>query len=243
MLINRGGAVIVLELELVPEQEIHIQRKDPAEVHRQSPVRIVRADRPRARRLSVRNRNSAWERTLGDQFPERPSSLTRWQNASGRQLLQRPPKVVHLNELELRVFEINPRGIARHCKTCRVPSICNGKLRRGRTEGPIERTRGRRAKEVPGSASRRGEQREERSHPTAHKADRVHSQAGHGRRTRGLRRYFSDWHVLSKQATILRRFRRRSAVPYSPKRRSIFSSRTYRLFRRNSEGRTFPAWH
>src|SRR4029077_16668343 len=31
-------------------------------------------------------------------------------------------EVVYLNELELRTFETN-RGIARHCRTCGVPSI------------------------------------------------------------------------------------------------------------------------
>jgi hypothetical protein len=34
----------------------------------------------------------------------------------------RAREVVYLNELELRAFETN-RGIARHCKTCGVPSI------------------------------------------------------------------------------------------------------------------------
>ena len=50
-------------------------------------------------------------------------------------------EVVYLNEMELRAFETN-RGIARHCKTCRVPSIWTQaphedekKLTRGRHAG------------------------------------------------------------------------------------------------------------
>ena len=58
----------------------------------------------------------------GVEFPAIAEST----EAVARMLLEcsycRSREVVHLNELELRAFETN-RGIARHCKTCGVPSI------------------------------------------------------------------------------------------------------------------------
>ena len=41
LLINRTGAVIVLERELQPESQIHIRRQAPAEAHREGDVRVV----------------------------------------------------------------------------------------------------------------------------------------------------------------------------------------------------------
>jgi hypothetical protein len=58
----------------------------------------------------------------GVEFPAIAEST----EAVARMLLEcsycRSREVAHLNELELRAFETN-RGIARHCKTCGVPSI------------------------------------------------------------------------------------------------------------------------
>src|SRR5271154_1585851 len=42
LLISRGGAVIVFERQLYPDQQIHIRRHAPSESHRQSPARVVR---------------------------------------------------------------------------------------------------------------------------------------------------------------------------------------------------------
>src|SRR5208282_5128153 len=41
LLINRGGAVIVLGRELNTDQQIHLQRRAPHESHRQGHVRVV----------------------------------------------------------------------------------------------------------------------------------------------------------------------------------------------------------
>src|SRR5208282_2986718 len=41
LLINRSGAVVVLDRELNAEQQIHLKRQAPSESHRQSDVRIV----------------------------------------------------------------------------------------------------------------------------------------------------------------------------------------------------------
>src|SRR5271170_4135463 len=41
LLINRGGAVIVFERELTPEQRIRIQRRAASESHRGTEVRVV----------------------------------------------------------------------------------------------------------------------------------------------------------------------------------------------------------
>jgi len=41
LLINRHGAVIVLDRDLAAEQRIHLQRRAPNETHRQTDVRVV----------------------------------------------------------------------------------------------------------------------------------------------------------------------------------------------------------
>jgi len=123
MLINRSGAVIVLDRELNSEQQIHLQRKAVSEAHRQSNVRVVgqfgREKEGYLYGIEIQDlSNDLW----GIEFPPIADSA----EAVARMLLEcsycRAREVVYLNELDLRGFETN-RGIARHCKTCGVPSI------------------------------------------------------------------------------------------------------------------------
>lgn len=123
MLINRSGAVIVLDRELKPDQQIHVRRQAPPEAHRQGDVRIVgqfgRQKEGFLYGIEILDlENDLW----GIEFPPIAAS----EEAVARMLLEcsycRGREVVYLNELELRGFETN-RGIARHCKACGVPSI------------------------------------------------------------------------------------------------------------------------
>ncbi len=123
LLINRTGAVIVLDRDLAPEQQIHLQRRAPSEAHRQGQVRIVgQFGRQKEGYLYGIELPDPSVDLWGVEFPEAPDSL----EAVARMLVEcsycRSREVVHLNELELRAFETN-RGIARHCKVCGVPSI------------------------------------------------------------------------------------------------------------------------
>jgi PilZ domain len=123
LLINRHGAVIVLDRELAPEQRIHLRRRAPMETHREGEVRVVG-------QFGKQSEGAVYGiEVLGDQtdlwgvdFPPVAESS----EAVARMLLEctycRGREVVYLNEFELRGFETN-RGIARHCKTCGVPSI------------------------------------------------------------------------------------------------------------------------
>jgi hypothetical protein len=123
LLINQNGAVIVLNLDLKPEQPIHLKRKSPLESHREADVRVVgQFGREKEGFLYgveiLDPKIDLW----GIEFPPIATS----EEAVARMLLEcsycRGREVVYLNELELRGFETN-RGIARHCKTCGVPSI------------------------------------------------------------------------------------------------------------------------
>ncbi|HXZ12226.1 MAG TPA: PilZ domain-containing protein [Candidatus Sulfotelmatobacter sp.] len=123
MLINRSGAVIVLDRELKPDQTIHVRRQAPAEANRQGDVRIVgqfgRQKEGFLYGIEILDlENDLW----GIEFPPIATS----EEAVARMLLEcsycRAREVAYLNELELRGFETN-RGIARHCKACGVPSI------------------------------------------------------------------------------------------------------------------------
>src|SRR5271156_2294037 len=123
LLINRGGAVIVLDQELAPEQFVHLQRRAPHESHRRGQVRVVgQFGRQKDGYLYRVEMPDASMDLWGVDFPAIAEST----EAVARMLLEcsycRSREVVHLNELELRGFETN-RGIARHCKTCGVPSI------------------------------------------------------------------------------------------------------------------------
>jgi len=68
-------------------------------------------------------------------------------------------EVVHLNEMELRAFETN-RGIARHCKTCGVPSIWTQAAHEDEQKLKARSARSRRAADSLGAVPDTGEQRE-----------------------------------------------------------------------------------
>jgi hypothetical protein len=222
VLINRGGAVIVLERELAPDQQIQIQRKAPAEAHRRSPIRIVRQiGRERDGFLYGIEILDSGTDLWGVDFPEIPEST----EAVAKMLLEcsycGAREVVHLNELELRAFEIN-RGIARHCKACRVPSIwtqaSNEDERKSRPGG----TRGRRAKDVVGSVPDEGEQRERRR-------IRLHTRLTACIRQSGTDDELAVCEDISPIGMCFRSKRRYDAdtaidvaVPYSPEAANIF---------------------
>jgi len=123
LLINRTGAVIVFPRELVPEQRVHVRRQAPTEAHRETDVRVVNQfGHQRDGYLYGVEIEDPSTDLWGVEFPPVAESA----EAVARMLLEcnycRSREVVYLNELELRGFETN-RGIARHCKACRVPSI------------------------------------------------------------------------------------------------------------------------
>jgi hypothetical protein len=123
LLINRTGAVIILDRELQPESQIHIRRQAPAEAHREGDVRVVgQFGRQKDGYLYgveiLDDQKDLW----GIEFPPIGESS----EAVARMLLEcnycRNREVAYLSDVELQGFETN-RGIARHCKTCGVPSI------------------------------------------------------------------------------------------------------------------------
>jgi hypothetical protein len=123
MLINRTGAVILLNRELSPGQEIHLQRQSPSESHRKGRARVVgQFGRQKEGYLYGIEILDADTDLWGVEFP----AIGESPEAVARMLLEctycRSREVVYLSEMELRGFETN-RGIARHCKTCNVPSI------------------------------------------------------------------------------------------------------------------------
>jgi len=157
LLINRGGAVIILDQELAPDQFIHLQRRAPHESHRKGQVRVVgQFGRQKDGYLYGIEMPDASMDLWGIEFPETAAST----EAVARMLLEcsycRSREVAHLNEMELRGFETN-RGIARHCKTCGVPSIW--------TQAPHEEEekltpRKRRGSDPQSSVPESGEQRD-----------------------------------------------------------------------------------
>jgi PilZ domain len=123
LLINRGGAVIVLDRELSAEQQVHLRRQAANESHREADVRVVgQFGREKDGYLYGVEILDASKDLWGVEFPPLPGS----EEAVARMLLEcsycRSREVAYLNELDLRGFEIN-RGIARHCRSCGVPSI------------------------------------------------------------------------------------------------------------------------
>lgn len=123
LLINRTGAVIVLDRELQPESHVHLRRQAPTEAHRESNVRIVgQFGRQKDGYLYgieiLDDQKDLW----GIEFP----TISDSSEAVARMLLEcsycRSREVAYLNDIELQGFETN-RGIARHCKNCGVPSI------------------------------------------------------------------------------------------------------------------------
>lgn len=157
LLINRSGAVIILDQELAPDQFIHLQRRAPHESHRKGQVRVVgQFGRQKDGHLYGIEMPDASMDLWGIEFPETAEST----EAVARMLLEcsycRSREVAHLNEMELRGFETN-RGIARHCKTCGVPSIW--------TQAPHEEEekltpRKRRGSDPQSSVPESGEQRD-----------------------------------------------------------------------------------
>ena len=115
--------MVILDQELTPEQFIHLQRRAPHESHRKGQVRVVgQFGRQKDGYLYGIEVPDASVDLWGVDFPAIAEST----GAVARMLLEctycRSREVVHMNELELRAFETN-RGVARHCKTCGVPSI------------------------------------------------------------------------------------------------------------------------
>ena len=160
MQINRTGAVILLDRDLRPDQHINIKRKAASEAHRQSKVRVVgqfgRQKEGYVYGIEIlQPENDVW----GIEFPPIAES----EEAVARMLLEctycRGREVVYLNELELRGFEIT-RGIARHCKTCGVPSIWTQAPHEDEKKLASRAARGRRGQAAPGEIPAGGEQRE-----------------------------------------------------------------------------------
>ena len=162
LLINRGGAVIVLDRDLKAEQQVHLRRQAAHESHRAADVRVVgQFGREKDGYLYGVEILDASNDLWGVEFP----SIAGSEEAVARMLLEcsycRSREVAYLNELDLRGFETN-RGIARHCRSCGVPSIW--------TQAPHEdekklsaRARGHRSHdakdELPESGDKRGRTR------------------------------------------------------------------------------------
>ena len=160
LLINRTGAVIVLDRELAPEQQIHVKRQAPTESHRAGSARIVgQFGRQKEGFLYgieiLDDDNDLW----GIEFPPVAEST----EAVARMLLEctycKSREVAYLNELELRGFESN-RGIARHCKSCGVPSIWTQAPHEDEKKLAARAARGRRSGDGAAGPPAGGEQRE-----------------------------------------------------------------------------------
>lgn len=162
MLINRGGAVIVLDRELKPEQEIQIRRQSGADSEKIVRARVVgefgRQKDGSLYGIEILNTEDDFWKI---EFPPIADST----EAVARMLLQcsycKSREVAYLNELELRGFEIN-RGIARHCKTCGVPSIWTQAPHEDEKQRAMRAARGQRTREadqIPGGEEQRERQR------------------------------------------------------------------------------------
>jgi hypothetical protein len=222
LLINRGGAVIVLERELVPEQQIHLRRRTPSEAHRQSPARVVREiGRGREGYLYgvaiLCNEIDLW----GVAFP----SIAESTEAVAKMLLEcsqcRVREVVYLKEPELRAFETN-RGIARQCKTCGVPSVWTQASHEDEKKLAVRAARSRRAADPPGSVPSDGERRE-------HGRIRLHTRLTACIRHAGTDDELAVCEDISPIGLCFRSKRRYDAntgidvaVPYSPEAANIF---------------------
>jgi PilZ domain len=160
LIVSRRGAMIVLGRDLKAEQQIHLQRKAPSESRRQSPARVInQMGRQRDGYLYsieiLHPEIDLW----GVDFP----ALLEESDAVAKMLLEctycHGREVAYLSEIELRAFETN-RGIARHCKTCRVPSIWTQVLHEDEKKLKARAARTRPAGEQQGAAPTDGEQRE-----------------------------------------------------------------------------------
>lgn len=162
MLISRTGAIVVLDRELSPDQQIHLRRQASHESHRQGNVRVIgQFGREKDGLLYgieiVDHGNDLW----GVDFPP----LAESDEAVARMLLEcsycRGREVAYLNELELQGFETN-RGIARHCKACGVPSIWTQAPHEDEKKLSSRSSRSRRGREpeaVPAAHDKRQRQR------------------------------------------------------------------------------------
>lgn len=159
LLINRHGAVIVLDRDLSAEQRIHLQRRAPNETHRETDVRVVgqfgRQDDGFLYGIEMADSVDLW----GVEFPPVAESP----EAVARMLVEcthcRAREVVYLNELELRGFEAN-RGIARHCKVCGVPTIWVQAQHEDEKKLSSRTARARRMAETQSAPPKDGEQRQ-----------------------------------------------------------------------------------
>lgn len=152
LLINRTGAVVVLDRELQAESQIHLRRQSPTEAHRESNVRVVgQFGRQKDGYLYgieiLEDQKDLW----GIEFP----SISDSSEAVARMLLEctycRNREVAYLNEIELQGFETN-RGIARHCKNCGVPSVWTQAPHEDEKKIAARAARARRAAESPAGA-------------------------------------------------------------------------------------------
>ncbi|HXW62236.1 MAG TPA: PilZ domain-containing protein [Candidatus Acidoferrales bacterium] len=222
LLINRTGAVIVLERELLPEQQIHLQRRAPHEAHRHSQVRVVgQFGRQKDGYLYGVELPDPSIDLWGVEFPPSAESL----EAVARMLVEcsycRTREVVHLNELELRAFEAN-RGIARHCKSCGVPSIWTQAPHEDEKRFTARATRSRRAAESSGAIPPEGEQRQRQR-------VRLHTRLSACVRQAGADDELAVCEDISPLGVCFRSKRRYEggamvevAVPYSPDAANIF---------------------
>jgi PilZ domain len=158
LLINATGGVVILPRELKNDQIIHIRRLAPNEAHREADVRVVgqfgqQKDGQLYGVEILDSKNDLW----AIEFPAVADS----EEAVARMLLEcsycRSREVTYLNELELRGFEAN-RGIARHCKSCGVPSIWVQAPHEDEKKASTRSTR--RRAEPPTPVLAEGEQRE-----------------------------------------------------------------------------------
>lgn len=222
LLLNRSGAVITLDRELVAGHKIHVRRQAPSETHRQCDVRIVghfgRQKEGHLYGIEILDPSvDLW----GVDFPEIAESA----EAVARMLLEctycRNREVVYLNELELQGFETN-RGIARHCRNCRVPSIW--------TQAPHEDEKKFAAR--PAAAGRTGHPETAAAYESAQQERRRNRRAT--RLTACIRQQGSDDELavcedISPIGTCFRSKRRYDAdevvevaVPYAPDAANIF---------------------
>lgn len=159
LVINRAGAVIVLNRELDPEQQIHLRRQSLTESRRQGRARVVRklGQQKEGYLYGVEILDADTD-LWGVEFPATGESA----EAVARMLLEctycRRREVAYLGELELRGFEAN-RGIARHCKTCGVPSIWIQTHHEDEKKLAARAARGRRVNEA-GESATENEQRD-----------------------------------------------------------------------------------
>ena len=221
LLINRHGAVIVLDRDLAAEQRIHLQRRAPNETHRETDVRIVgqfgRQEDGFLYGIELTDSVDLW----GVEFPPVAESP----EAVARMLVDcshcRTREVVYLNELELRGFEAN-RGIARHCKTCGVPTIWTQTLHEEEKKLSSRAARARRMAESQTAVPKEGEQRQR-------KRIRLHTRLTACVRQAGSDDELAVCEDISPIGVCFRSKRRYDsgavvevAVPYSPDAANIF---------------------